>query len=223
MSWVPRGTGPVVGMPPSTGMATAALVCGIVGLVLFVVFVVSALALVLGLVAASQAKQHSGPGDGLGKARAGWIMGVVGVVLFAGLLTAAIGGAFDEDEISVTSLRPGDCVDLDLTAPQLDEIEQLPELPCAEAHDGEVYLVADVSIDTDEYPGEDALFAEIDAACGGQGFEQYVGAPFGSVGLSYYYLFPVADGWARGDREFVCIAIDDDLSPLTGTVRGRGD
>lgn len=203
-------------------MATAALVCGIVGLVLFVLFVVSAVALVLGLVAASHAKQQRGPDDGLGKARAGWIMGAIGVILFGGFVAAAVGGAFDDDEIAVTSLRTGDCVDLDLTTPQAEEIEQLPELPCDEPHDGEVYLVADVSIDTEEYPGEDALFAEIDAMCGGSGFEEYVRAPFGSGGLSYYYLFPVADGWDRGDREFVCIAINDDLSPLTGTVRGTG-
>ena len=55
----------------STGLATAALVCGIVGLFVFFLLVVSVVALVLGLVAASRAKQAPGPSSWLGRARAG--------------------------------------------------------------------------------------------------------------------------------------------------------
>ena len=78
-------------------MATAALVCGIVGLVMCWAFVPSAVALVLGLVAASRAKQTSDPRAGLGRARAGWIMGAIGVSLFALFI---IGTIADLDEQS---------------------------------------------------------------------------------------------------------------------------
>jgi hypothetical protein len=78
-------------------MATAALVCGIVGLMLCWAFIPSAVALVLGLVAASRAKQTSDPRAGLGRARAGWIMGAIGVALFVLFI---IGVIADVDEQS---------------------------------------------------------------------------------------------------------------------------
>jgi hypothetical protein len=71
-------------------MATAALVCGIAGLVLCAFVVPSIVALVLGLVAASRAKRSLDPRAGLGRARAGWIMGAVGVALFVILIVIAI-------------------------------------------------------------------------------------------------------------------------------------
>jgi hypothetical protein len=71
-------------------MATAALVCGIVGVMMCWAFVPSAVALVLGLVAASRAKQTADPRAGLGRARAGWIMGAIGVALFVLFIIGAI-------------------------------------------------------------------------------------------------------------------------------------
>ena len=89
----------------SPGLATAALVCGIVGLLMFFMVVVSIVALVLGLVAASHAKRAPGPGSGLGRARAGWIMGAVGVAGFAALMVgAALTGGFETDDVSVHDL-----------------------------------------------------------------------------------------------------------------------
>ncbi len=92
-------------------MATAALVCGIVGLVMCWAFVPSAVALVLGLVAASRAKQTSDPRAGLGRARAGWIMGAIGVTLFALFIIGTIAD-LDEDSVDVVDLDVGDCVDV---------------------------------------------------------------------------------------------------------------
>jgi hypothetical protein len=198
-------------------MAVAALVCGIAGIFLFFVFVPSAVALVLGLIAASRAKRTRPPGPRLGMARAGWILGAIGVALFALIVILAATGVIESDDIGVTDLEEGDCVDLRTGA----EIRDLPRRDCDEAHDGEVFLVADVSIDTDEYPGLPALAREIDAACSGVAFQDYVGVPYLQSELEYSYLYPVEDGWDRGDREFVCIAVEADGSKLIESIQDR--
>jgi len=65
---------------PSNGLATAALVLGIVSLVLCQwMFLPGLVAFILGLVAAGTAKKIGGVG--LGKARAGWILGLASVVV----------------------------------------------------------------------------------------------------------------------------------------------
>jgi hypothetical protein len=72
-------------------MAIASLVLGIVGLVLFVFFMIlPILALVFGLVASRQIKESRGTQSGSGVAIAGAVMGAIGILLF--LLLIATGG-----------------------------------------------------------------------------------------------------------------------------------
>ena len=200
-------------------MAIAAMVCGIAGLVLFIVAVPSIVAVVLGFIAASKAKRSGETtGTGLGMARAGWILGIIGVGLFVLVVTLAATGVID-DEVSVSSLDPGDCVDLD---PTEDEIDELPLVDCDEPHDGEVYFVDEVDIEGDDFPGVPALAAEIERQCTGSPFEEYVGTPYRSSEIGLFFLHPIEDGWERGDREFVCIAVEMDGSRLTESVEGSG-
>lgn len=205
-------------------MATAALVCGIVGLVAFFLFVVSVVALVLGLIAASRAKHAPGPNTGLGRARAGWIMGAIGVAGFVALMIgAALTDGFESDAVSVLRLDVGDCVDLAEVSGPFDEIEELPRRDCDEPHDAEVYLIDDVSIDTDEYPGDPELTAEIEDLCTGAAFEDYTGGTFGRSSLEFFFLYPTEESWEFGDRGFTCMAVSADGSPLRHSVEGTGD
>lgn len=71
-------------------MARAALICGIAGLPLFFLLVPSAVAVVLGSLAATQARRQPAAHPGLGPARVGWALGVVGVVLFAVLVVVML-------------------------------------------------------------------------------------------------------------------------------------
>ncbi len=73
-------------------MARAALICGLAGLPLFFLLVPSAVAVVLGTIAASQAQRGPAPHVGLTAARIGWILGVVGVILFAVLVAVLVWG-----------------------------------------------------------------------------------------------------------------------------------
>ncbi len=74
------------------GFAVAALVLGIVGLLLCVLVVPSLLATIFGGVALSQIKQQPVAYRGRGMAIAGLVLGLVGLALF---LTVIIFGSFD--------------------------------------------------------------------------------------------------------------------------------
>ncbi len=209
-------------------MATAALVCGLVGLVLFIFVVPSVVALVLGLVAARRARARPHPGDGRGRAIAGWILGIVGILGFLAVVITAIvaeedGSSVldDDDEVSVYDLEAGDCVNL----PDDDEdsIEELAVRDCALAHDAEVYAIDDLTVDADDYPGMDAVANDAERICAGDAFERYVGSDVASSRYGYYYLFPSEESWVQGDREYVCMVISIDGSTLTGSVQGSGD
>jgi hypothetical protein len=205
-------------------MATAALVCGIVGLVLFFFFFISVVAVVLGLIAASRAKQAPGPNSGLGRARAGWIMGAIGVAGFVALMVgAALTGGFGSDEVSVHGLDVGDCVDLAELSGPFDVVERLPRLDCDAPHDAEVYLVDTLTTDAEEYPGDRALTAEIVPLCTGSVFEDYTGSSYGGSALEFFYLYPTEEFWRFGDRAITCMAISADGSPLERSVEGSGD
>ena len=200
-------------------MATAALVCGIVGLVLFVFLVPSIVALVLGLIAAGRARRNPAPGDGRGRATAGWILGLLGVLAFVAFVIAAI--ALDDD-VSVFELDPGDCVDVPDGTVTDDPIQELPGRECDEPHDAEVYLVDELTGEGD-YPGDAAVAADVDGICQGDAFERYVGRDYASSRFNYYYLYPSEDGWEQGDQEYVCLVVTVDGSQLTSSVEGSGE
>jgi hypothetical protein len=203
-------------------MATAALVCGIIGLFLFVLFVLPVVALVLGLIAASKAKRSPGPGSGLGRARAGWILGLVGLLGFAGFVVAASVEGFGDD-ISVGRLEAGDCVDTPDGPTPEDGIEELPERDCDEPHDAEVYLVEDITLDGEDYPGEERVNAAVEEVCVGQGFEDYIGIPYVDSIYGVYTLYPSDQSWDLGDRSAVCMVVSPGGTPLTESVEGSGE
>ena len=206
----------------STGLATAALVCGIVGLFVFFLLVVSVVALVLGLVAASRAKQAPAPGSGLGRARAGWILGAFGIAGFVAMIVGiAATGGFEFDEVSVLDLDVGDCVDLPDDTGLFDEISELTARECDEPHDAEVFLVDELAIDSDEYPGVETVTTEVDAMCSGPAFEDYVGTAHADSELDTFLLYPTEQTW-DDDRGFVCMAITVDGSQLQDSVEGSG-
>ncbi len=202
-------------MPRGRGMATAALVCGIASIVLFFVFVVGAVALVLGLIAASQIKQGPLPHDGLGRARAGWILGTIATVLFAGIVVAAATGVLDDD-VAVGDLDVGDCLDFDPDEVEGTEIGRLPRSRCDEPHSAEVYLVDDLDDVGDEFPGDGELGPLIQRRCAEQ-FADYLDPTLDQDDFGVFYLQPSESSWRAGDREFVCM-----ITTSSGSTISRG-
>jgi hypothetical protein len=203
-------------------MATAALVCGIAGIVLFFLLVPSVVAVVLGFVAASKAKAAAAAGgvaEGRARARAGWILGIVGLVLFAGLIVGGgIAGWYDEDR-SINDLEVGDCVELDFDA---DELSTVPVVSCTEPHHAEVFVVADLFDEDDEFPGREAMRRRIDEQCGAEAFEDYVGTPYAESSLERSFAAPSPDSWDAGDRTVVCFVIRPDGTTVDRPLRDSG-
>lgn len=199
-------------------MATAAMVLGIVGIVLCFVVVPSILALIFGLIAASSIRTSQAAGRplaGAAMARAGWILGLIGLV--AGIVFIVIAVATDDrdDGTSLRDLRPGDCVELGSVGDE-EELSALPRVACSEPHDAEVFHVD--SLDGAQYPGTSRVVEQVEAACLAA-FEPYVGAPFDESELGYSSIYPVEASW-RVHKGYVCLVSTG--GTLTESLRGSG-
>jgi hypothetical protein len=83
---------PASGLPRTHGKATAALVCGIVGLFLCPI-ILSIVAIVLGTSAQKEIRASGGALTGEGLAKAGFVLGIVGLALGALWLILALATA----------------------------------------------------------------------------------------------------------------------------------
>lgn len=201
-------------------MATASLVCGIAGLLLFFLFVLPVLAVVFGAIAISRAREAPGPGSGVGRAKAGLVLGIIGLLLFGGIVViGAIAGWYDDDDVAAIDLEVGQCVTLDVDA---TEVARLPVVECSEVHQGEVYAVADIE-GGDEYPGESTVIARAEELCAGDRFTEFVGVAYLESIYEIYTIYPIDDTWEDGDREVVCLVVDAAGDDLTGSLEGVGE
>ena len=91
--------------------------------------------------------------------------------------------------------------------------------PCTEAHDGEVYLIANT--DLESYPlvfGFDKWASE---HCLGVPFESYVGQPAEErLDIDVGYFAPTREGWEGGDREMTCYLTPADGGTTTQSYKG---
>lgn len=136
----------------------------------------------------------------------------------------AAGGAEERSvpvgEIDVEDLVAGDCFD---DPEGLEEISTVTTVPCDEAHDNEVYLVARYE------DGRDALFPSdveredtIEEECFGA-FEEFAGVSYELSALDIFTLEPSPESWEEGDRELLCAVYRVDGQPMVGSQRGRGE
>lgn len=148
------------------------------------------------------------------------------------VVLALLGGAFvwlvasrqSSGDQDLFDLEVGDCFDdpVALSSSELVEVEAVESKDCDEPHDGEVYTLEDLPQGNDEpYPGDAAIAQQADEICYSS-FEAYVGSSYEESALGYSYYLPSPDTWSAGDREVVCIVVDIDGAPLTGSVRGSG-
>jgi hypothetical protein len=119
------------------------------------------------------------------------------------------------DNQSVGDLTVGTCFDV---PERSSDISTVTRHACTEAHDAEVFLVADYT-EGSTYPISLSLERFIDSACV-PAFATYVGEDFDtSEDLNIGYFYPSRDGWDRGDRAITCYAVRADGAKLTVTVK----
>lgn len=123
----------------------------------------------------------------------------------AGQVTAAA----SVDAFQVTL---GDC-----TGPMKEgNIMSLQVLPCDDAHYFEAY--ARTELPDGDYPGEDAAQEEADTFCTAE-FKTFVGVATKDSSLDMFYMYPLKESWATGDREVLCFA-GLDKGGLKGSLKG---
>jgi hypothetical protein len=91
--WQAQGYGYGYGGGPqkTNGMATASMICGIVGLLLFTI-ILSPLALIFGFVSRNQIARSGGAQKGKGFSTAGIVLGIIGIALIVILIVAVSNG-----------------------------------------------------------------------------------------------------------------------------------
>lgn len=213
--YAPWGQGPVPygGQAAVNGVAIAALVLGILCFL-------PAVGLVLGLIALWQIKRRGERGRGM--AVAGAVLSAVGLALWT--VALATGAASDmwrgfqegTNGDSGLALDKGDCFDssdgLEGMAYDVDPV------PCAGAHDGEVFAV--VRLPGGTYPGDDALTDMADDKCYALQ-DTYAMDGWAVPGnVDVYYLLPSRQSWRFGDHEITCVfGNTDENGSLTGSLR----
>lgn len=154
------------------------------------------------------------------------LLRLVGRVALIGLIGAGIGWWQARDdarrddvgsiaaagELAAEELRVGDCV----LEPETEEFLTAGAVPCAEAHDLEIYHAFDLP--SGELPGEEGLYAAAERECL-PAFERYVGTSFEESVYWLDVITPTEEGWSSGDREILCYLYLDGEQAV-GSARG---
>ena len=159
--------------------------------------------------------------------RGGFLLLVLGPAAW-GAIDGAFNGADRSDsgviseagDLEVTELQAGDCFDLPAGTEDEVEIQEVEALPCADAHENEVYVVTNY-VASDSFPGEVAIWEFADQFCL-TAFETYVGMSYEDSILDFGYFYPSREGWADGDHEVTCVLYDFNGGNLTGSMKGAG-
>ncbi len=206
--------------PPARthGLAVAALVCGIAGVFLFVLFaVLPMLAFVFGLVSAGAIKRSSGGLRGLGMARAGWILGALGIVGFGVFAWAVATERIDTDIEPATTIAVGDCI---ATLPPEGTVidDDLDTVDCAVPHEAEVIAMGNLNPGSEPFPGDTEVAMLVEERCL-DAFATFVGMEYSQSVLEVYYVQPSELGWKIVDGEYTCMVYEPGKA-ITGTLAG---
>ena len=129
-------------------------------------------------------------------------------IAVVGLLAAGCGDGADKAGASTLfELRTGDCFTSEAgTAGRTVELDDVTTLPCADAHDGEVFAVAThPAAEADPYPGDDAV-ADFAAAECLERFTAYTGSKYDESDLEVASVRPDEDSWTdKDDRAVACV------------------
>jgi Domain of unknown function (DUF4190)/Septum formation len=201
---------PPPGSGGTSGFAIASLIFGILGGVL--------LSVIFGIVALVQIRKRGQKGRGLaiaGLTLSGcWVLLIIigvtaAVISDSGKSSSSTAGGSTSGSVSVTQLKPGDCINGIQT---VGSVEDLPVISCALPHEGEVY--ANFDLPAGPWPGDAEVQKQAEKLCEAE-LKAYATSPADTVEV--LYLHPLQQSWSR-DRGVTCVATDE-RGTTTGSVR----
>ncbi|XRQ03435.1 septum formation family protein [Actinomadura welshii] len=204
-------------MPGRTNrLAIAALVTGLLGLVLLAVgFAIAALV-------QTGRRREKGKGLALGALVASGVWTVVAAIMAATAVTSTFsvdrddgGRVTKSGKVLGSALREGDCFTGGDGAPS----GFVTALPCTEPHDGEV--IATPTLPAEPYPGDETVDAAAAQACYQRGL--YLQKSRRVRDLNFFHLWPDELRWADGDRRVTCAVRYTGPGTLTTPLRETVD
>jgi hypothetical protein len=163
----------------------------------------------------------------------GWLAAtVVGTVAVLGLVGCSDestqdsstrdeeGNITEGGDVGVFALEQGDC----FVTPPSGNLNEVDAVPCDEPHSSEVIGLFDLEGDEDApFPGDAEIQTQSNDTCGGDLYEEYVGAPFDPARHTVQFITPTQQTWDQvDDREVICVVGNPDGSDLTESVEGSG-
>ena len=143
---------------------------------------------------------------------------VLAVALVGGYLVSARrgddGSLTSAGNVGVDDLRAGDC----FNSGDESEISDVDGVPCTQAHEYEVFALANWQGDGTFPP--DSQLEEIFFEICEPSFTAYVGEPWETSAIFGSMISPSEESWGAGDREFICVLYDPDDTQLIESLRG---
>lgn len=214
--------GPPAGIQPHrNGKATAALVLGLCSILLFTTLVVPLLALIFGLIAASEIRRSAPRETGLAMARWGWILGLLGIFAFGGVWVVVAILDIENDKPADHDAAIGSCFNLpEIDLEEIIDAVGFDPVACDDPHDGELFHKGELNPDRDRtYPGEDAVAEEVAVTCVGGPFTDYVGIVYDLSIYDVYVVFTRELTWKAAYGGYECYIYDPSGAPIVGSVR----
>jgi hypothetical protein len=142
-------------------------------------------------------------------------------IVMAGLLAGGCRGTTEKAGASALfHLQTGECFHSSAgTAGKTVRLKDVTQVPCAEAHEGEVFGVLTHPAAKDApYPGDEAVADVAGSECLSR-FPAYTGAGYDDSDLEVATVRPDHDSWVdKDDREIACVLYKKDAT-LTGSRR----
>jgi hypothetical protein len=211
----------------TNGLATAALVCGLVAIFFWIV---APVAIGLGIAALVQIKRRreSGTAQAVVGLSLGSLISLVGAVILVFMFAIDWTGSgndygsdepvatyaptsTDPDQVYVDDLIVGECFDEGVGD------GEVTRQPCPVDHEGE--LIANVTLPAGAYPGDAKVKDSARRACRTE-FAKYVGIPLEKSERKSSYWWPDEDLWNDGDHVVVCAVEASTGDTLHGSVKG---
>lgn len=204
---------PPPGQGGTNGFAIASLIFGLLGGVL--------LSVIFGFVALSQIKRRGQGGRGLAIAglslSGAWVVGIVAIAVIAAL-TSSTGtdgpttSLADSGDVKVQQLAPGQCLN---GLEESSAIRDLPVVPCAQPHEGEVFAVFELP--DGDYPGDQEVAKLAEDGCVDR-LETHAPKAADDPDVTIYFLHPTRSSWRLGDQGVACVAMSG-TGKVTGSIQ----
>lgn len=149
---------------------------------------------------------------------------VAGVAALAILAPGPFGRLFDAVRPGTTpvdELREGQCFDGLGDVAETGFVIAVTVVECSGPHEAELFAIF-AQPDALIYPGEKAVAALADRRCIDR-FDSFAGISYELSSLEVTYLYPTRASWREGDRAIQCVLHAEGGTPLTGSMRGRGE